>query len=193
MEKIYNKLRRFTIPELKAELDKMGVSYSSCKFKEDYIRAFLKKKTKTAKLTPKKKTGRSSTVMSEISSGSKRSKQCQCIIESMDQKDVVMLENYFKTKFMKVSEERQASRSPKRSATKKKTTPRKRNKKEISKNKRNVRSRSRSSRNSRSAKSTPFKIDTVEEIAREVPEFQIKKGKSLRVIGRRNSTRIITD
>jgi hypothetical protein len=193
MEKIYNKLRRFTIPELKAELDNMGVSYAQCKIKEDYIRAFLKKKTKTAKLTPKKKTGRSSTVMSEISSGSKRTKQYQCIIESMDQKDVVKLENYLKRKIIKVSEERQATRSPNRSAIKKRPTPRKRTTKEISKKKRNMRSVSRSSRNSRSAKSTPYKIDTVEEISQVVPEFQFNKSKSLRVIGRPNSTRAFAD
>ena len=191
MEKIYNKLRRFIIAELKAELENMGVAHAHCKIKDDYIRAFLKKKTRTARLTPKKKAGKSSTVMSEISSGSKRSKRSQCIIESMDQKDVKKLEGYFRRKFVKVSEERQ--RAPKRSSLRKKPTPRKRTIKEISKKKRNTRSRSRSSRNSRSAKSTPYKIDTVEEISREVPDFQLIKGKSLRVIGRSTSAGVFPD
>ena len=54
MEKLYRKFRRITIVEFKEIFEELGISTSKCKSKNDYIRAFLKKKAKSAKLTPKK-------------------------------------------------------------------------------------------------------------------------------------------
>jgi len=54
MERIYNKLNRLTIAEFKEILSNLGVVHERCKTKNDYIRAFLKKKAKSARLTPRK-------------------------------------------------------------------------------------------------------------------------------------------
>lgn len=99
MEKIYNKLKRLKVEELKEELNDMGVSHSRFKSKDDLIRAFLKKKASSAKLTPKKQ-GRSRS-RGRTRSPSQSSRHSECIIESMQDSDVKMVDTYLKKRLTK--------------------------------------------------------------------------------------------
>lgn len=65
MNRIYNKLARLRVEELQAELEELGVNYSNCKSKDDYIRLFVKKVAKSAKITPKKQGKTSITSMED--------------------------------------------------------------------------------------------------------------------------------
>lgn len=97
MERIYNKLNRLTLQDFREILDNLGVNHSRCKTKNDYIRVFLKKKAKSAKLTPKKvmksrlKMAKETRDIDEISVSSTYSR---CIIEDMGEKDVLKVDQY---------------------------------------------------------------------------------------------------
>lgn len=99
MEKIYNKLKRLKVEELKEELEDLGVPHSRCKSKDDLIRAFLQKKASSAKLTPKK-IGRSRS-RGRTRSPSLSSRRSECIIESMQDSDVKKVDAYLKKRMAK--------------------------------------------------------------------------------------------
>ena len=93
MERIYNKLNRLTIAEFRIILNNLNVSHERCKTKNDYIRAFLKKKAKSAKLTPKKmmKNRNRSDISDTVSVCSHFSK---CIIEDIKETDMSKVDKY---------------------------------------------------------------------------------------------------
>lgn len=97
MEKIYNKLNRLSLADFREILDNLGVNHSRCKTKNDYIRVFLRKKAKTAKLTPKKvmksrqKAAKEVQVSDAVSVSSFHSK---CIIEDMEDTDLLKVDTY---------------------------------------------------------------------------------------------------
>lgn len=90
MERIYNKLKRLRVEELVAECDDSGIDTSRCKTKDDYIRAFIKKKCTSAKLTPSKG-NKISSAKSDRSSVSKSSTRSKCIIEDINDPDTKKL------------------------------------------------------------------------------------------------------
>lgn len=94
MERIYNKLKRLRVEELRDECTNAGIEHSRFKSKDDFIRAFVKKKASSAKLTPKKRSMKFSSAKSDVSSVSKSSVQSKCIIEDMKEKDATKLNKF---------------------------------------------------------------------------------------------------
>lgn len=92
MERIYNKLKRHSLDELKQILDSLNIEAAKCKTKDDYIRLFINRKAKTAKLIPKKSLKK--VIRSDRSDHSKASQASVCIIEEMKNEDVNRIEKY---------------------------------------------------------------------------------------------------
>lgn len=92
MERIYNKLKRHSLDELKQILGSLNVEATKCKTKDDYIRLFIKRKAKTAKLIPKKSLKK--VIRSDRSDHSKASQASVCIIEEMKNEDISRIDKY---------------------------------------------------------------------------------------------------
>ncbi|CAI2362924.1 unnamed protein product [Moneuplotes crassus] len=122
MEKVYNKLNRLTISDFEKILNDLNISHSRCKTKNDYIRAFLKKKARSAKLTPKKimkKRAKKIKEGKDFDESSVSSYYSKCIIEDMEDSDVHNVESFIK--HAKPSRSKSSKSRKRRKSTPKKT------------------------------------------------------------------------
>ena len=91
MERIYNKLKKHSLAELKQILGSLNVDTSKCKTKNDYIRLFIRKQAKGAKLIPKIS---KNSFRSDRSDHSRVSQASVCIIKQMENDDISRIDKY---------------------------------------------------------------------------------------------------